>query len=205
MNKVKKLLVLFLMFLLIMGCSNNDRIRNPANNSNSVDKVINEQINDADDASKNTDTETSDTESIDTEENPSMGSQTEPLEEVAPQSADGVDYDLTTMNSDMVYATVYQMMIEPDAYIGKTIRMDGLYYAGYDKRTDQHCHYCIIQDAMACCAQGLEFLWGDGSHVYPDEYPQDNTNVVVQGVFETYQKEGGNYCRLKDATLEVKK
>ncbi len=205
MNKVKKLPVLFLVFLLIMGCSNNDSSRDSANDSNSVDKAINEQINDADDASKNTDTETSDTESIDTEENPSMGSQTEPLEEVAPQSADGVDYDLTTMNSDMVYATVYQMMIEPDAYIGKTIRMDGLYYAGYDKRTDQHCHYCIIQDAMACCAQGLEFVWGDGSHVYPDEYPQDNTNVVVQGVFETYQKEGGNYCRLKDATLEVKK
>lgn len=205
MNKVKKLLVLFLMFLLIMGCSNNDRIRNPANNSNSVDKVINEQINDADDASKNTDTETSDTESIDTEENPSMGSQTEPLEEVVPQSADGVDYDLTTMNSDMVYATVYQMMVEPDAYIGKTIRMDGLYYAGYAEQTDQHYHYCIIQDAMACCAQGLEFVWDDGSHVYPDEYPQDNTNVVVQGVFETYQKEDGNYCRLKDAALEVKK
>lgn len=204
MNKVKKLLVLFLMFLLIMGCSNNDRSRDSANDSNSVDKAIKEQIN-SDDASENTDAETSDTGSIDTEENPSMRSQTEPLEEVAPQSADGVDYDLTTMSSDMVYATVYQMMAEPDAYIGKTIRMDGLYYAGYAEQTDQHYHYCIIQDAMACCAQGLEFVWDDGSHVYPDEYPQDNTNVVVQGVFETYQKEDGNYCRLKDAALEVKK
>lgn len=175
MNKVKKLLILFLLFLLITGCSNI------------------------------TDAETSDTESIDIEENPSMGSKTEPLEEAASQSADDVDYDLTTMNSDMVYATVYQMMVEPDDYVGKTIRMEGLYYAGYDERADQHYHYCIIQDAMACCAQGLEFVWGDGSHIYPDEYPQDNTNVVVQGVLETCQKEGDNYCRLKGATLEVKK
>lgn len=72
MNKVKKLLILFLLFLLITGCSNI------------------------------TDAETSDTESIDTEENPSMGSQTEPLEEAASQSADDVDYDLTTMNSDIL-------------------------------------------------------------------------------------------------------
>ena len=205
MNKVKKLPVLFLVFLLIMGCSNNDSSRDSANDSNSVDKAIKEQINSEDDASENTDAETSDTESIDAEENSSMGSQAEPLEEVAPESADGVDYDLTTMSRGMIYATVYQMMAEPDDYIGKTIRMDGLYYAGYAEQTDQHYHYCIIQDAMACCAQGLEFVWDDGSHVYPDEYPQDNTNVVVQGVFETYQKEGGNYCRLKDATLEIKK
>ena len=32
-----------------------------------------------------------------------------------------------TMSRGMIYATVYQMMAEPDDYIGKTIRMDGLY------------------------------------------------------------------------------
>ena len=31
------------------------------------------------------------------------------------------------------------------------------------------------------------------------------TRMVVQGVLETCQKEGDNYCRLKGATLEVKK
>ena len=136
MNKVKKLPVLFLVFLLIMGCSNNDSSRDSANDSNSVDKAIKEQINSDDDASENTDAETSDTESIDAEENSSMGSQAEPLEEVAPESADGVDYDLTTMSRGMIYATVYQMMAEPDDYIGKTIRMDGLYYAGYAEQTE---------------------------------------------------------------------
>lgn len=116
-----------------------------------------------------------------------------------------VDYDLTAMNSDMVYATVYQMMADPDSYIGKTIRMDGLYYASYYEPTGQYYHYCIIQDATACCAQGLEFVWGDGDHIYPDEYPEEDASVVVQGVFETYQESNDEnlYCRLKDATLEV--
>lgn len=114
------------------------------------------------------------------------------------------DYDLTVMSSDMVYAIVYQMMSEPDDYIGKTFRMDGLYYASYYEPTEQYYHYCIIQDAAACCAQGMEFVWGDGSHIYPDEYPAEDTMVVVQGVFETYREDGDPnlYCRLRDATLE---
>lgn len=120
-----------------------------------------------------------------------------------PDDPYGVDYDLTAMNSDMVYATVYQMMVDPDAYIGKSIRMNGLYYIGRDKVTDNIYHYCIIKDAMACCAQGLEFVWGDGTHVYPDEYPEINTMVEVQGIFDTYVGEDGYpYARLRDATLQ---
>ncbi len=58
---------------------------------------------------------------------------------------------------------------------------------------------------MACCAQGIEFMWGDGSHVYPDEYPEENAKIVVQGMFERYREDGDDYFyyRLKDATMEV--
>ena len=41
---------------------------------------------------------------------------------------------------------------------------------------------------MACCAQGLEFVWGDGSHKYPDEYPAEDTEIEVQGTFKTYKE-----------------
>lgn len=118
----------------------------------------------------------------------------------------GVDYDLTTMGSDMVYATVYQFMVAPDDYIGKTIKIEGTYYASFYEPTQKYYHYCIIKDAMACCSQGLEFVWEDGEHIYPDEYPKEDTDVVVTGVFETYTEEGDSnvYCRLKDATLEWK-
>lgn len=123
------------------------------------------------------------------------------------QANDTVDYDLTNMSSDMVYAIVYQMMVNPDSYVGKVIRMDGTYYASYYEPTAKYYHYCLIQDAASCCAQGIEFVWGDGSYVYPDEYPQDETEIVVQGTFETYTDEetGTNYlyCRLNNATLET--
>ena len=91
-----------------------------------------------------------------------------------------VDYDLTNMNKDMVYAAFYQLMVEPDKYIGKTLCIDGLYYTGQNEKTGTYYHYSIIKDALACCSQGLEFVWGDVSHVYPDEYPKDETEMQVK-------------------------
>lgn len=191
MKRIVKFLILFVLLFAITGCANNENNGNRVNNAGSVEDVINSQIEN--------ETESADTE---TEEIPEQNiSEMNPAE----QESGDVDYDLTSMSSDMVYATVYQMMVDPDTYIGKTIRMDGLYYAVYYEPTEQYYHYCIIQDALACCAQGMEFVWGDGSHIYPDEYPQENASVVVQGVFETYREEGDDnlYCRLKDALLEV--
>mgnify|MGYP006898263950 FL=1 len=69
-----------------------------------------------------------------------------------------VDYDLTNMNKDMVYAAFYQLMVEPDKYIGKTLCIDGLYYTGQNEKTGTYYHYSIIKDALACCSQGLEFV-----------------------------------------------
>lgn len=122
-------------------------------------------------------------------------------------AADGVDYDLTDMDGDMVYAMVYQMMIDPDTYTGKTFRIRGQYSVVYDKHTKQYYHYCIIKDALACCAQGLEFVWGDGSHVYPDEYPKEEQEIEVKGTFETYREPDDEnlYCRLADATMQMEK
>lgn len=119
-------------------------------------------------------------------------------------SDNSIDYDLTLMGSDMVYATVYQMMVDPETYIGKTFRITGTYYPVYVDATGKYYHYCIIQDATACCAQGMEFVWDDGSHVYPDEYPEENAEITVTGTFETYQEENDQnlYCRLIHATLE---
>ena len=52
----------------------------------------------------------------------------------------------------------------------------------------------------------MEFIWDDGSHIYPDEYPEDNAEIVVEGTFETYREDGDEnlYCRLSDAILQQK-
>ncbi len=116
-----------------------------------------------------------------------------------------VDIDLTSMNRDMVYATVLQMMNVPEDYEGKTVKVEGEYYTSFYDVTNQYYHYVIIKDALACCAQGLEFVWEDGTHTYPDEYPNEGTRVLIVGTYETYQDPGDPniYVHLKDSTMTM--
>ena len=201
MKNLKKCIVLFLCILLITGCSNKKGTDGKGiNNTNSVDKVIDNQI--ANEDSK-TDTTESEKALSNVESNKDTEDTISGAEDV--RNTDGtVDYDLTQMSSDMVYATVYQMMVTPEEYEGKTFRIDGNFYATYYEATKKYYFYCVIQDATACCAQGMEFVWEDGSHIYPDEYPEDNAEIVVEGTFETYKEEGDQnlYCRLSDAILQ---
>jgi hypothetical protein len=194
---VKILIVLLLIFALT-GCSDDGDITKRISNGNNVDKVINEQIGKVAKENNPTDLEK---EASSEAKHDLERQEHDTTEDISSE----VDYDLTNMSSDMVYVMVYQMMVDPNAYNGKVIRMEGLYYPAYYEPTSKHYHYCIIQDALACCAQGMEFVWEDGNHVYPDEYPGENAEVVVQGTFETYRENGDDilYCRLKDATMKV--
>ena len=112
-----------------------------------------------------------------------------------------VDYDLTVMGADMVYATVYQMMIDPKSYIGKSFKIRGNYYSSYSKDKDVYYHFCMIKDAAACCAQGLELLWADEKMNRHENCPEEDTLVTVEGVFETYEEGPNTYGRIKDAKI----
>ncbi len=85
--------------------------------------------------------------------------------------------------------------------------MKGLYTTAGSSKTDLTYHYVLIKDALACCQQGIEFQWDDGSHA-ADEYPELGSEVEVIGVFETYVEDEDPdyvYTRLKDASMTVVK
>ncbi len=118
-------------------------------------------------------------------------------------SAQGqVDVDLTDFSSTVVYSEVYNMLYgDPESYIGKTVRMEGI-FAVYEDEVNQKNYYaCIIADATACCSQGLEFELS-GQHTYPDDYPELGTDITVTGTFQLYQEGEGLYCHLADAVME---
>ena len=108
------------------------------------------------------------------------------------------EVDLTVLNSNMVYSTVYSMVNTSSDYIGKTVKAHGTFDVFTDPDTGAMYCACIIADATACCSQGLEFEW-KGDHTYPDDYPKVGTPISVGGVFETYKEGNVTYCRLKDA------
>lgn len=111
-----------------------------------------------------------------------------------------VDIDLTTMSSDMVYATVYDFMSNPDDYIGMTVKVSGTNGSSYYEETDKTYHYLWIADAAACCGQGLEYVLNKG------DYPADDSEQTVIGTFETYEEvwdgETLTYCNLVNAKVQ---
>ncbi|MDR1668341.1 MAG: hypothetical protein LBR76_00095 [Oscillospiraceae bacterium] len=119
----------------------------------------------------------------------------------APKEPGAPDVDLTVMNATMVYGEVYNMMTNPEDYMGKTVKARGPYYASFYEETGQVYHFVLIEDAAACCQQGLEFIW-DG-HAYPDSFPPDNTNVEVTGVFGQYEELGEVYYYLAVGSMTV--
>ena len=182
--------------VLLSGCGKQTDNGKGINSGKTVDKVIESQVK------KEEQKKTEESTKEDTQKNNQQNTDTQTPESVqgsvnAPEAS--VDVDLSVMDSDMIYATVYQMMSDPEQYVGKTFRIEGKFYVTYDEMTKNQYYYCVIKDATECCAQGLEFVWGDGSHIYPDEYPTDGTEVIVDGTFELYMENDSRYCRLANA------
>ena len=127
----------------------------------------------------------------------------------AAEDAEGiaaVDIDLTALSGIMVYSEVNSMISFPDKYIGKTVKMQGQFTIS--QATDENGAFipdkmffaCMIADATACCAQGLEFALA-GEPVYPDDYPELGAEITVVGTFEWYEEDGCRYYRLGNAAF----
>ena len=111
---------------------------------------------------------------------------------------DGIDYDMTKLSSDLIYAEVYNMMIFPKEYIGRTVKVSGVFTVYYDEAKDKYHFACFVSDAAACCRQGIEFIL-EGDNVYPEDYPAEGAEITIQGVFGTYEEDGGTYWSLTGA------
>lgn len=100
------------------------------------------------------------------------------------ESAD-IDLDLTKMSSAMIYSTVFNMVMDPELYNGKTINLAGYFMTlkdpyGNDSWT------VIVPDATACCEQGLSFNWDFG-----ENKPAEKTDITVKGNFTVTELENG--------------
>ena len=113
---------------------------------------------------------------------------------------DKIDVDLTALSSTMVYSEVYNMMTTPVDYIGKVVKMDGAFAVFHDEGSSDYYFACIVKDATACCAQGIEFLLA-GEHSYPKDYPYEGDEICVVGVYDTYKDGDSTYCTLKNAKI----
>ena len=194
MKHIKLLAFILILSLLMTSCGSQQSSGSHNDSSSpSVNDVLEEKTSESDKG-------TSESASSNTEDKPDTSdSQTNAPETVQYEK---VDIDLTVLNSNLVYSQVYDMITEPDGYIGKTVKMSGQ-FAIYEGEERVYCA-CIVADATACCSQGIEFIL-EGEPPYPEGYPELGEEITVAGVFDTYiETMAGQdflYIQLIDAVL----
>ena len=123
----------------------------------------------------------------------------EAIEEDTGNTSDDI-VDLTKLSSTMVYAEVYNMILDPDYYTGKTVKMAGQFIVSEDPVTEVVHTACLILDEAGCCSQAVEFALPENAQ-YPEDYPELNSNITVIGTFQTYEMDGMRYCCIENAKI----
>ena len=112
-----------------------------------------------------------------------------------------IDLDLTKMSATMIYSTIFDMLIMPEDYIDKNIKVSGWFETYTDPQTGEMYYAVVVPDATACCQQGLEFVWL-GDHKYPEDFPEIKQDITVTGIYKLIENDGITYNYLEVSNLE---
>lgn len=116
-------------------------------------------------------------------------------------SAVKVSGDEIDINEKMYVTWINEIYTNTDNYLGKTIRLEGMYTAETVEETNKS-YYYVYRQGPGCCGNdgsmcGFEFTF-DGT------MPKENDWIEVTGVLERYEEDGAEYLSLKASKVEVK-
>ena len=186
---MKKLFAILLAILLVFGlcaCGGQDQPKSSGSTAPVSDNV--DQITDTTDSGTPL---TAPSNSTDVTTSSLAVSENEQEQEAAAAKLAEYDVDIDTMglNNNMVTAQMTAITQDPSSYLGKTIRVTGVYDQTYYEPLDQYYNYVLGYDETGCCAAwGIEF--------YGDEVPdkiEPYTSISMVGKISTYEEEGISY------------
>ena len=193
MKKIICVVSVFLLVSALFSCGEECAVASKSGGKTVMD-VLNEKT--AESAAKETEKISEETES----KAPEAESVNAEAKQTFPSVKNGdIDVDLTLLNASMAYAQVNDMLMYPDRYTGKKVRMRGTFYVFPG---DERNYFCVvITDATACCSQGIEFILAE-ERKYPSEYPSEGDEITVTGFYHTYPEGQIMYPELYDAVIE---
>lgn len=112
-------------------------------------------------------------------------------------SPSDIDVDIT---EKMYVAYINEVYVNTDDYIGKTVRIQGMFQPYTDENTGQT-YYYVYRTGPGCCGNdgsmcGFEFTWGG-------DMPNDNDWIEVVGSLRTYEEDGWSYLTLDAKSVTV--
>jgi len=99
----------------------------------------------------------------------------------------------------MFIAQTNDIYLNPEDYLGKTIKYEGIFDM-YEYEETGTTYYYVIRYGPGCCGYdanaGFEVVWSG-------DYPKQNDWVEVVGVLEEYEEDENLYLRLNLSSLTV--
>lgn len=95
-----------------------------------------------------------------------------------------IDYDLSGMNYNMLSSITFDMLIDPEKYTDKTIKMSGQFYS--EVHEGKRYFSVIVWDATRCCPAGMDFI-PPASLKYPEDFPEQEQTITVTGKLKLNQ------------------
>jgi len=110
-------------------------------------------------------------------------------------NVNGIDVDISEMTNLLAYSQVVHILDTPADYIGKTLKIRGQYFSSYFEQTGLYHHFVVVGDEELCCQMGMEFVL-KGKNSYPEDYPVQDAEIEVVGIFESYDLSGSTLYRM---------
>lgn len=107
--------------------------------------------------------------------------------------------DVIEIKEKLFIAQTNDIYINPEDYLGKTLKYEGIFIPFFWEETGET-YYYVIRYGPGCCGfdanAGFEVIW-DG------DWPEENDWVEVIGVLEMYEEDGWKLLRLSLTEMTV--
>ena len=85
------------------------------------------------------------------------------------------------MNYNMASSIMFEMLVEPEKYIEKTVKIDGQFETSV---YEGNRYFSVVNwDLTGCCPSGLNFIPPD-SMKYPADFPESSSLITVTGIMK---------------------
>ena len=104
----------------------------------------------------------------------------------------------------MFVTQVSDVYVNPDDYLGKTIKLEGMFKKEQPDKQDPACYYVCRLGPGGCCGAdasvGFEVKWSDGKQ---NPYPDNNAWAEAIGTLKKYKEDNNDYLYLDLSSLKV--